>query len=151
MTAYRLNVGKIRKVGLKYPWEAGYIDSVRAQMKDLTALLNGVMSQFLDASPEIMIEAMQPTFELSQAYCPVDTGAMKASGYLEVTNTGKEPRVELGYARGGVPFYTALQHETTDFYHEPPTRAKWLQAAVMEDLSNIGARLATGYNRFMGG
>lgn len=113
------------------------------------AILN-IFDQFEDATPEIMLEAMQPTFEKSQLYTPVDTGALQESGYLEIIGHGKNAIVQIGYGKGGRPDYTVYVHEAVDIPHRAPGRAKFLQSAVMEDLGQIYANLGLGYKRFMG-
>lgn len=122
----------------------------------LSDMLIGILDQVYDASEEIMLEALEPTFEKSQMYCPVETGKLKNSGYLEVNAFRGNPRVEIGYGFGGSPKnkmgkpYTAYVHEMLELKHEPPTRAKWLQAAVMEDLDLIMERLSIGYKTSLG-
>lgn len=117
--------------------------------------LIAILDQFVDASEEIMLEAMRPTFEKSQTYCPVESGRLKKTGYLEVVPFRGKPRVEIGYGKGQNPRnrigrnYTAYVHEMIDLKHQPPTRAKWLQAAVMEDLELIHRRLGYGYEALM--
>jgi hypothetical protein len=114
-------------------------------------ILSDIFDQFEGASEELMIEAMEPTFTKSQEYCPTASGVMRASGYLEKTGFRGKPRVEIGYGRGGYPHYTVYVHEMTGIFHEPPTRSKWLQAAVMEDTDAIYERLGRGYKAFMNG
>jgi hypothetical protein len=63
-------------------------------------------------------------------FCPVDKGTMKASGRKTVTGRGFGVRGTVEY--GGTPetSYTIHVHENLDAKHAPPTRAKWLVAAV---------------------
>jgi hypothetical protein len=134
----------------RWPSENDYIASVQRQTKGLVKAIEEIVKQFKEASPEIMIEALRPTFELSQVYVPKDTGALMRSGYLEEAMFRGKPRVEIGYGYRNSPLYAQLVHERTDLYHEPPTKAKFLQDAVMEDLPNIYKRLGENYRRFMG-
>lgn len=150
MATFNLRVGKIRTTSPRYPSEAGFVSSINAQLKDLKDILQSIFDQVENASPDIMLSAVQPTYEKSRVYCPYRTGALVNSGYAEVTSTGKTPRVEVGYARGGNPPYAVFVHEMTSIYHKPPTRSKWLQAALMEDLTLIQERLITNYRNFMG-
>lgn len=148
----RINVGKLSVRNPKYPSEPNFVSDMRSQMLELQHILDEVFDQIEGISPQIMLNALGPTFAISQHLCPVDTGALKASGYLEITSarTGGT-RVEIGYGRGGNPFYAVYVHEMTSIYHKPPTMAKWLQAAVMGDLDNIFARLREGYRSAMVG
>jgi hypothetical protein len=134
-----------------YPSEAHFQRSVNTQVKEMTAKLTRIMEAFKDASPEIMIAALEPTFQLSQLYVPENTGALKESGYLRETSSRGKPRVEMGYGFGHQPPYAQIVHERTDIAHTYPTRAKYLQDALQEDLWGIQQRLATGYRRFMNG
>lgn len=140
-----IRVGKLSSKKAVFPSESGYVQSMRAQTKELETILLDFMNAMSDNSAPIMITALEPTFELSKTYCPVDTGVLLASGYLEITSFRGNPRVEMGYARGGNPSYAVVVHEDPQFYHKPPTRYKWLQAAMMEDLGGIYERLGIEY------
>jgi hypothetical protein len=83
-------------------------------------------------------------------YAPVLTGALRASGYLEKVGFRGKPRVEIGFGRGGDPDYAAFVHEAVDIPRRAPTRSKYLEAAVMEDLDQIYRRLGEGYKTFTG-
>ncbi len=147
----RINVGRLSVRNPVYPSEPGYVRDMRDQMLQLQHILNDLFDDLEGASPDIMLDALQPTFAISQYLCPVDTGALKTSGYLEITNarTGGT-RVEIGYGRGGQPFYAVYVHEATWIPHKYPTISKWLQAAVMGDLDNITKRLYSGYRVALG-
>lgn len=148
----RINVGRLSVRNPKYPSEPDFVSSMREQMLELQHILNELFDQIEGASPQIMLNALEPTFAISQYLCPVDTGDLKASGYLEITSarTGGT-RVEIGYGRGGNPYYAVYVHEMTSMYHKPPTMAKWLQAAVMGDMDNIFSRLKDGYRTALQG
>lgn len=90
--------------------------------------------------PEDMLAALQPTFEKSQELCPVDTGALKASGYLEAEVFRGGVRAEIGYGRDGIPDYAVAVHELPA-QHEYPTQYKFLQAPLEEDYFNILQRV----------
>lgn len=150
--ARKLNVrlGLERLAKPRWPSEPRYVAMMNAQVRALTADLDYIFQQFKDVTPELIKEAMQPIFDRSQYYCPVDTQALKNSGYLEITEFRGRPRVEIGYARGGFPRYAPYVHEMTHLSHKAPTRAKFLQAAVDEELFGTIDRIAAGYKRFMG-
>jgi hypothetical protein len=134
-----------------FPSSLQYHRRVNATVDQITDELMSIMGQFIDVTPDIMLEAMRPTFQKSQVYVPKLTYALMNSGYLEVTSFRGKPRVEIGYARGNNPPYAAHVHEMVDIPHAAPTRSKFLQAAVQEDLGQIYDRLGNGYKRFMGG
>jgi hypothetical protein len=97
-------------------------------------------------SGEVLRMALQPTLEKAIGYCPMKTGALRASAYLEVARTGflGSYQAELGFGRNGEPSYAILVHEV-DRYHKPPTRWKFLQTALEEDASEIQNRLVNGF------
>lgn len=121
------------------------------QMQQIAARINQIFAEAADACPEAMLEALRPTKELADMYCPTDTGDMLASGYLEITDAdGDNPTVEIGYGRGGEPYYTPIVHEDMNAKHKPPTRAKWLEVAMVEDLDNMLKRIADAIGEDMG-
>lgn len=124
----------------------------RVRGKDATAQMRGVLNNYKrlirhieEATPEILLESLEPTFELSQEYCPKDTGALVDSGYLEIVQEGRKPTVQIGYGRGGSPPYTVRVHENLEWRHKSPTKAKWLQAALEEDEKAIQGRIIRSY------
>lgn len=147
----QLRMGLTRVKVPQFASEPGYVQQVNAAMKALTEDLVDIFDQFEDISPDIIMEAMEPTFKKSQTYCPYRTGDLRNSGYLEVASRSRGgQRVEMGYAKGGKPRYAAQVHENLEMFHRSPTRAKWLEAAINEDTTAISDRIADGYKRFMG-
>jgi hypothetical protein len=144
----RLDVGKIRSTGTKYAWEPGYVESIRGQMNDLQKAFASLMTQFEGATPEICYEALEPTLQKAISYCPIDTGLLRSSAYLEIAGFRGQPRVEMGFARGGVPYYAVLVHEDLEIKHRPPTQAKFLERAVNEDLPVMNDRIAAAFKKY---
>lgn len=115
----------------------------------------GVISrfqQFIDglkkSAPDALYQALLPTFEKAQTYCPKKTGALVASGHLESgMNASGRAFARISFGGGGVIHYAAIVHERTDFHHAPPTRSKYLQAAVEEDLGKMKARFAASIKK----
>lgn len=133
-----------------YASEPDFVQQMNAQVKALRDDLDYIFQQFEDVTPEITKEALQPTFDKSQVYVPKDTMALHDSGYLEIVSFRGNPKVEMGYAKGGVPRYAVYVHEMTELRHAPPTRSKFLEAAINEDMFDIIDRVSEGYKRFMG-
>lgn len=133
----------------RWPSEPGFVSAMNAQIKELMQELESIIGQFEDVTPEIAKEALEPTFEKSKVYCPKDTHALVNSGYLEVISKGKRPYVEMGYAKGGNPRYGVYVHEMVEQPHAHPTRSKFLQAAISEDIGLLKARIEDGYREFM--
>jgi hypothetical protein len=148
----RLDVGKIRATGNIYAWEPDYVEKIREQMDSLQRIIGSAYNQFETAAPQIVYNALEPTFlKARDVYCPIDKGDLRASGYLEIQPFRGQPRVEMGFARGGQPFYAVVVHENLEMPHKPPTRAKFLETAVDEDLSDISSRITEGFRKFFNG
>lgn len=150
MVNVKLNVGKQFSRNVGHASDAYFVQSMQNAMRDVTDQLLSILDQFEEASAEIMREAIEPTMDLADYYCPKDTHRLVNSQFIEVRNFRGKPRLEAGYAKGGIPFYGAFVHEATWVPHKEPTRSKWLQAAIMEDMNNIYSRLGQGYRAFMG-
>jgi hypothetical protein len=120
-------------------------------MKELENIVMKTADAFEEVTPEIMLDALQPTKDKADLYCPKKTLALVNSGYLEITGTGSRARVEMGYAKGGSPSYAVYVHEIVEYHHEAPTRSKWLQAAMFEDLNQIWANLCSNYRVWLAG
>lgn len=124
------------------PSVRGYAQAITRQMKAIEKDLKAVLKDVKNLTPQALREGLQPVFDLSQKYVPVKTGKLKASGLFEVKAISGGAQAEISYGKGGNPPYAALQHENTEFFHEHPTRAKFLQAAFEEEFFNIPQRVA---------
>jgi len=111
---------------------------------------SNMVLQIKARAPEIMVYALKPTFDLSQKYVPKKTHALQNSGYIEITDVGNRPRVEVGYGKGGVPPYAAIVHEKIEYKHQHPTRSKFLQAAMEQTVGEVRNRLIDGFKTFTG-
>lgn len=90
------------------------------------------------ALPLAIVDGLTPTLELARdTYCPIQTGALRESAYLEAKLGGQGVEAEIGFARGGTPDYAVIVHENPAAYHKPPTQAKFLERAVNETAGNI--------------
>lgn len=146
-TRFQASVGP-KRVGSTYsPSFAQNVRSARESMNSIIKNYQRLVDYLEEVTPEVLYEAMEPTFELSQEYCPEDTGALKRSGYLEITEFRGKPTVEIGYGRGGQPPYATTVHENLEYRHKAPTRAKWLQVALTEDEQEIQDRIVSSYRR----
>lgn len=139
--SFQANIGRRRLTAGISASEVSDTRSARAGMAQIIKNYRKFVHNVEEAVPTVLLMALEPTFELSLEYCPKDTGAMAASGYLEATDFRGKPRVEMGYGRGGEPEYTAKVHENMEYKHKAPTRAKWLQIALQEDGPNVQRRI----------
>ena len=148
----KINVGLQRQRSTPLsPSEPGYVAQMQQQSKMLTDALLDILDQFEGVSEDLMIQALEPTFEKAKMYTPKDTLELVESAYLEKTPFRGKPRVEMGFARGGSPDYAVYVHEIMSYQHEAPTRAKFLEQAMKEDLEHIYFRLGFLYREFMRG
>lgn len=124
--------------------------AIKEQTDDLKRIIMSICQQFEEVTPALCKAALEPTLEKAKVLCPKDTHALVNSAYLETTQFRGQPRVEMGFARGGFPHYAVLVHEDLTMSHAPPTQAKFLQAAVEEDIADIAIRIGENYKAFMG-
>lgn len=143
------SVGKVRMSATK-PGENTYTRSMKASFKNILKNFQKVIDWTDQNSADILIDALAPTFEKAKDYTPVDTGRLKASGYLEKDTTTKIPRVVIGFGYRGNPDYASFVHERVDIPHKAPTRAKFLSSALEEDQVEIQKRIVLGYAKGMG-
>ncbi len=100
-------------------------------------LLKGLMQAVEGSMPDLIFDwILEPIYDRSQEYVPVDTGRLKASGYIETAEEDGIIAGEVGYAPYGDPYYATAVHEVEEWNHAPPTRAKYLEDAVKEVLGN---------------
>ncbi len=117
-------------------------NEMKTAFKQLADDLTWYFKQLKDGLPEDLKEALEPTLNLSKEYCPVDTGKLVGSAYLETEQFRGGSRAEIGYARNGDPDYAVIVHEQVHVGHKAPTSAKFLQRAIDEDYHNILQRLS---------
>lgn len=118
-----------------------FYNSARGSLSNLIEEVNRFLEHYENVSGNLAVKALEPTFELSQHYVPVDTGALKRSGELVSKKVRGRGVAEIVYARGGQPHYAMFVHEIMTYGHTPPTRAKFLESAIKEDLPNIKRRI----------
>lgn len=140
----KLGVGKQYVRRAVSPSEPGYVSKVREQTRAMEKAFADVIAQLEGMTPQIIMDALQPTYKLAQSYTPKDTGALLGSGYLQVTSFRGKPRVEMGFGKGGFPSYTVFVHEVPA-QHAFPTSWKFLEKAVTEDMPQVIGRLQASY------
>lgn len=96
-------------------------------------------------TPEAIRKALQPVYNLASFYCPVDTGVLRDSEYLEVRKEASGWIGWVGFAKGDHPNYAVIVHERLDLNHEYPTRAKYLQLAAEQVANEIPSILSSHY------
>lgn len=160
---YQATEGAQRLNPEAYRWNASYTRyrnlSFSGQMQELITQIDGWSKHITHDCYKVLYNAMLPTFNLSQVYCPVspngsrpygESGTLKRSGRLVVKHKAgtiggpnSPAEVQITYGGNGVPFYAVYVHEIPR-RHEAPTRYKFLESAIKEDMSNIQQRLVDG-------
>lgn len=120
---------------------AGATRAIRGAMADLQWNLQRAIESIEGVTAEALHYGLLPIYEESQRLVPVDTGALKASGYLEVETRSDNIIAEVGYARGGQPFYAVIVHENLEFHHKDGTQAKFLEHAIDLHLDEVQPRI----------
>jgi len=143
----RANIGLKRIHRSRRASEASVTRDVRAQFKEVMQNLNKIIQAIEGATPKAIEYASEPILERSLELVPRDTEALANSAYLEVQGN----TVEIGYAKGGNPYYAVFVHEDMEAYHKPPTQAKFLQQAVNEQLGEIEPRIRDYLEGFISG
>lgn len=118
--------------------------SARSSMAEITQRYSNIVKRLKQVTPEAIRHALTPAYELSQMYVPVDTGNLRATGLIRVTEEGNTIVGNINYGGPDAP-YAAIVHERMDLRHTPPTRAKYLQSAMEEEYSSFLIYLATTY------
>lgn len=141
--------GRVR-AGSPASYRKVYTEDARAAMAQIIANYNTLINTLKSATPEILLAAMQPVFDKSQEYCPVDTSALVTSGIMfPETDIAGRQSVRIQYGDESAP-YAALVHEMVWLNHEPPTRAKYLQQAMEEEIDSFLSSIAIDYAMLMG-
>lgn len=144
------NVGRVRVTRVVSPSEAGYIRSIRNQMKGIIENFQKVIERIENVTPEALVFGVQPIFDKSQELVPVDTGRLKASGFVVTRDTARGVGVFVGYGRFGKPHYAGFVHERLDVRHAAGKQAKFLEAAINEHIGTFERRVALFISRETG-
>lgn len=94
-----------------------------------------------EAAARGLFQASESILTASKPLVPVDTGALRASGFVEPPN----PRAELmqatiGYGGPAAP-YAVVQHERVDFRHVVG-QAKYLEQPLLEAAPRVPRQIA---------
>jgi len=102
--------------------------------KDLAKLIRTYAREYPDEVGHAVYLALERTRTKAVDQTPFLTGNLRDS--LHVTEPEITPgriKVIIGAGGPGAP-YAAAVHERTDVYHKPPTKAKYLEDPLKEDL-----------------
>lgn len=140
--------GRVRE-GSQAFYRKQAVGTARASMAGVLKRYEAFVRNFKGATPDVVHNALVPVFDKSQEYVPVRSGELKQSGQLNVTSAGDKVVGEITYGNP-IAWYAALVHEYVWLNHEPPTRAKYLQSALEEEIDNFMTSIALDYSLVMG-
>ena len=84
----------------------------------------------------------------SKRLVPVDTGALRASGHVQLpVIRGKKVTVVLGYGGAAAP-YAVFVHEK-QARHNPPTQWKYLSTPLFQAIPGMAGRIASRIRKDM--
>lgn len=121
----------------------------QSSLKEIVDNLWDFVQHMENVSADMLVEALEPTFGKAIEYCPKDTHELVNSAYLEAESFRGGARAEMGFGKGGNPFYAIYVHEMP-YNHAYPTRSKFLEAALDEDYFAIINSLPRIVNEYAG-
>lgn len=78
-------------------------------------------------------------YDTSQKFCPIDTGYLRSTGFIEITGSGFNSRGYVGYSAE----YAMIVHEALHFsFKTPGTGAKYLERAIKRHERHIVPNIA---------
>lgn len=105
---------------------------------EIVERLNNLLVEYPEQVKNAVWLELANVMNESKKLCPVDTGALRGSGYVpEPIVSDGNIRAEIGYSQG----YAYWVHELIDNVHEPPTQAKYLEMPLMDALPTITERI----------
>jgi hypothetical protein len=137
------SIGRVRTpMVVKFDSTGASIVGMRETAEAIAKKIDAVIDSVANATPAAITDALKPIYDLSQEYVPVDTHALEQSAFIETRQGVAGPKVVIGYAKYGTPWYAAYVHEATWMRHAEGKYAKFLERAVNERIHIFKARLA---------
>jgi hypothetical protein len=140
-----------------YNWPSleRYGDLIKGeQITKLISSISGWVKHMEYEGTHIVYNALLPAFNTSKIYCPKSPNGSRGtpirlveSARLKVElQKGSETKMTatISYGHSGNPFYAVYVHELLRNKHEPPTRSKFLEMALIEHRTQIQRDLAAG-------
>jgi len=93
----------------------------------MVAKLKGTRDRIQQAVAAGVYQAANAVMTNAKQRAPLDTGVLRASGYVTLPQVGPRPRCEVGFG-GAASAYALIQHERTEYHHEVG-EAKYLEKA----------------------
>jgi hypothetical protein len=123
--------------------------SARESMATVVRNYERIIKQLHSVTPDAVRNALEPVFNKSLEYVPYKSGRLSESAILEVEGSPGNIRGSITYGNHEA-WYAALVHEYVWLNHNPPTRAKYLQSALEEEMDSFLTSLAVDYASALG-
>lgn len=109
---------------------------VKGQENLLKQLVKGGRNA-VELSGRFLYSHATDVFMQSQFEVPVDTGALRSSGYVtQPFIVGNEVAIAIVYGQAAAP-YALWVHEILEHHHEPPTKAKFLEDPLTNSIDDF--------------
>lgn len=119
--------------------------NARQDMAEIIRRYETLIRHLENITPQILFNAVQPVRNRAAVYVPKKTGALAASERIQFgVSEGGKPMVSLTYGDESA-WYAAIVHEMVGLNHESPTRAKYLQAALEEEMDAFLTSVTVDY------
>jgi len=110
-------------------------------VSQMAGKLRSLSSQFPDAVAKAIYQEAQIEMTESKRRVPVDTGVLRASGFVQdPEKSGGNISVTLAYG-GAASEYAVIVHEDLEAFH-PIGQAKYLESVLKESAKYMAARIA---------
>lgn len=142
--------GNVRP-GSTASWAKKSMGNAKQDMAQIIRRYESLIKNLEGVTPTVLYNALLPVFNRSQVYVPKKTGALMDSGRLDVFPAGPGGKTTASITYGGKDApYAAIVHEGTWMNHAAPTRSKFLQAALEEELDAVMSSLIVDYSIALG-
>lgn len=142
--------GNVR-IGSKAYWNKEFTSGSRTDMAAVVDRFANFLQGIENANADALEIALAPTFDKAVTYCPVDSGKLVNSADIQLATKSDGSAVcRISFGGKGDVHYAAIVHERTDLHHHAPTRSKFLQAAVEEDLRSMKRRYTLALKSLLG-
>lgn len=118
--------------------------------EDLARALRALNDRAMPALAKALFQEAETIMTASKIICPVETGALRASGVvMPPEQQGTLLSVTMGYGGPAAP-YAVYVHERLDLHHAAPTQAKFLERPALEAAAGLEGRLAASLQAELG-
>lgn len=119
------------------PFEPEYITGIEA----VTKVIGKAVKETNMKIAEGIERASHIILKKALFYAPIDTGALRASGRVETTGTGKGSRSKVIFGGTRETYYALYVHENLEAAHNAPTCAKFLEKAARETAGSVATSI----------